>query len=126
MAGHLGRSVAFTWGGAAVLGVQEKGVTVNGEAVDISSDENSGWRTLLSEPGEKQVDISISGVVKDKVFITDLFAGTIQKTVTITYPNGSVISGTFHLVSTAETHPYKTATTFEATLQSSGAVTFTP
>jgi predicted secreted protein len=126
MAANLGRKVVFTWGGAAVLGVREKGVAVNGEPIDITSDENNGWRTLLDEPGESSVDISISGVTKDHTFLTDMFAGTLQKPVTVTYPNGAILTGTFHLASTSDTVPYKEAQTFEASLQSTGPVTFTP
>lgn len=128
MAAHPGRSVAFLWGGNAVLGVQEKGITVNGEALDISSDESAGWRVLLDTAvGERSVDVSISGVTKDHIFLADLMAGTtFQRAVVLTFPNGAVLAGTFHLVSTGQTHPYKGASTFEASLQSSGAVTFTP
>jgi len=126
MAANLGRKVVLTWGGAAVPGVREKGVAINGEPIDITSDDDNGWRTLLDEPGERSVDISISGVTKSQLFLADLFAGTTQKPVTLTYPNGAVLSGTFHLASTSDTLPYKEAQTFEASLQSTGVVTFTP
>lgn len=126
MAANTGRSVAFLWGGAAVLGVREKGISINGEPIDISSDESAGWRVLLdTDVGERSVDITISGVTKDHRFLADLMGGTYQRAVTITWSNGAVLSGTFHLASTGQTQPYKDAQTFEASLQSSGAVTFT-
>lgn len=126
MAAKLGRRVTFSWNSAAVLGVREKGLTINGEPVDITSDENSGWRTLLDEPGEYSVDIKISGVTKDERFIADLFAGNVQRAASLTWPSGAVLSGTFQLTNHAETEPYKDAMTFEASLQSSGTVTYTP
>lgn len=126
MPAKLGRRVTFLWNAAAVLGVREKGLTVNGEPVDITSDENSGWRTLLDEPGEMTVDIKISGVTKDERFLTDLFAGNVQRTASLTWFSGAVLTGTFQLVNRSETQPYKDAMSFEASLQSSGAITYTP
>jgi len=125
MAGFLGRKVNLTWGGSAVLGIREKGVTINGEPIDVTSDDDNGWRELLAEAGEHSVDISISGVTKDDVFLTDLFAGNVQKEVELTWPNGKVLTGLFHLGTTSQTMPYKEATTFEATLSSTGEVTYT-
>lgn len=69
MPGYLGRKVNLTWGGSAVLGIREKGVTINGEPIDVTSDDDNGWRKLLTEAGEHSVDISISGVTKDDVFL---------------------------------------------------------
>jgi TP901-1 family phage major tail protein len=128
MAGFIGRAITFTWGGVSITGVREKGVNINGEPVDETSGENNGWRSLLTEAGENTVEISISGVTKSKTLKTDFFAGNRQKAVVITYPTGDagVISGTFHLVSVNETAPYKDAATYEATLQSTGTVTYTP
>jgi len=125
MAANTGRAVTFLWGGSAVLGIREKGVTVNGEPIDITSDEDSGWRLLLSDAvGERSVDISISGVTKDHRFLADLMGGTYQRAVVITWPNGATLSGTFQVASTSRGIPYKEAETFDASLQSSGAVTF--
>lgn len=127
MAANTGRSVAFLWGGSAVLGVREKGITFNSEPIDITSDEDGGWRLLMSDAvGERSVDISISGVTKDKRFLADLADGTYQRTAKLTWPDGAVLEGTFHLASTSRSTPYKDAESFDATLQSSGPVAFTP
>lgn len=116
----------MTWGGAAVLGVREKGVTRNGEPIDVASDEDSGWRTLLTTAGQNEVDISLSGVTKDLVLRNDWHAGNRTKTLALTYPDGSILSGSFYLANFNETGAYNDAVTFDATLQSTGAVTWTP
>lgn len=126
MPGFKGRSILLTWGAAAILGVREKSIALNGEAVDISSDDDAGWRNLLSESGEDQVDIGISGVTKSNVLKADWFNGDRIKAVEIEYPNGDVLAGQFRLGNYTDTGPYKDATTFDATLQSVGVVTFTP
>lgn len=126
MTAHAGRSVVFTWNSAAVLGVREKGLELNGEAINITSDEDAGKRKLLDLSAEDTVDISLSGVSKDNVLKADWFGGTRTRAATLTYPDNSTISGNFFLASFSETGPYNDATTFEASLQSSGVVTYTP
>lgn len=122
-----GNAIEFEWGtGVAIPGIREKGIALNGEAVDVSSDDDNGWRALLDVSAEDQVDITISGVTKSRLLKKDWFAGTRTKEVTITYPNGDTLVGEFYMANYTDTGNYKDAVTFEATLQSTGAVVFTP
>lgn len=123
--GTLGRKVVFTWNGATIEGVREKGVACAGEPINVSDDDSDGVRELLDEPGESTIDISLSGVSKDETLATDWHAGDRIGAVTLTYPNGRVVSGDFFLASYSETGAYNDAITFEAALQNTGAVTFT-
>lgn len=126
MAASTGRGIAMTWNAIALAGVRQKAITINGESINISSDEDAGWQTLLAESGEQSVNIALSGVTKAKVLKTDWFAGTRTRAVVLTYWDGSSISGNFRMADYKETGNYKEAVTFEATLQSTGVVTFTP
>lgn len=130
MDGFLGRDIVFQWGGNSpgdtIAGVREKGIECNGEAIDVTSDENDGWRTLLSEAGQNEVTISLSGVTKDDRLMRAWHSGGRTQPVFLTYPDGRVISGTFYLQSVNETGTYNDATTFEAELLSTGAVSYTP
>lgn len=130
MDGFLGRDIVFQWGGNSpgdtIAGVREKGIECNGEAVDVTSDENDGWRVVLTEAGQNEVTISISGVTKDDRIAAAWFSGGRTQPVFLTYPDGRQISGTFFLQSFTDTGPYNDATTFEAELISSGQVTYTP
>lgn len=126
MTANAGREVDFEWDGATVLGIREKSAALNGEPINVTSDEDSGWQTLLTIAGENKVEISISGVSKDVRLKTAWFTGDRTNTVTLTYPNGDILTGTFYLASFKQGMPYKDAMTFEAALQSSGEVTFTP
>jgi len=126
MAGFNGRSIALLWNSIAILGVREKSIKLDGAAVDVTSDESNGWSTLLAEPGENKVEIGISGVTKSEALKTEWFAGTRTRAVSITYPDGGVLSGNFYLASYSDKGPYKDATTFEATLMSTGTVSYTP
>jgi predicted secreted protein len=134
MVAVAGRQVTFLWGDDSpqveIPGVREKGIELNGEPIDITSDEDDGWRTLLTIAGENQVNISINGVTKNARLKNDWFAGASStnrmQALTLIFPDGATLTGTFFMASFKETASYKDAMTFEATLNSSGTITYTP
>lgn len=131
--GFHGRKIDLEWGGAAIGGIREKSVELNGSPVDVTSDDDLGWRKLLLEAGENQVNLSCNGITKTSILKRDWFLGANAggasartKTMTLEYPDGSILSGEFYLATYKDTGPYKDATTFEASFQSTGAVVFLP
>lgn len=127
MVAAAGRQVNLTWNGTPLLGVREKGLALNGEPINVTSDEDGGWRTLIPDvPNEDQVEVKLSGVSKDERLKTDWFNRTRTRAAVFTYPNGATVTGTFMIANFSEGIPYNNAITFEATLQSHGVVTFTP
>lgn len=130
MAAAIGRQVEFLWGGNSpadeIQGIREKSVAMNGEPVDVTSDDNDGWRELLTVAAENQVSISLSGVTKDNRLKTAWFTGARTEPCTIRYPDGGQISGNFFLSTYTDTGPYNDALTFEAEVVSTGIVTYTP
>jgi TP901-1 family phage major tail protein len=125
--GYAGRDITLLWDGADIGGVKEKTIKVNGEAIDVTSDDDDGWRKLLTVPAQRQVDISVSGVTKNNILKSASFDDTKRtKTASIQYPDGSTISGTFYLSEYSDKGSFNDATAFEATLQSSGPCVFTP
>ena len=86
----------------------------------------TGGALLLTVAGQNEVELTLSGVTKDTRLKANWFAGTRTRTAEFTYPNGDVVTGTFYLASFSEGIPYNNAITFEATLQSTGVVTYTP
>jgi predicted secreted protein len=126
MGAFYGRKVVFEWDDNEVDGVREKSLSVNGEPVNVTSDEDDGIQILLEEDAELGVTIELSGVTKSDVLLNAKLNGDLTNTATLTYPNGAVISGTFQLGNYTEGQAYADATTFTATLMSSGPVTYTP
>lgn len=129
--GTLGRKILLRWGDdsppASLAGVREKSITMNGEPVDVTDSNSDGWREVLSEPGEHQIEISVSGIIKDDALRQAWFGTTArQNSLELEYPDGATITGEFFLSSYAETGPYNNATTFEATFVSSGVIVYTP
>lgn len=128
MAASSGRELLIKKGLTVLAGVRTKTVTINGEAIDVTSDDDSGFRTLLADPSIRMIDLSVEGITKDAVLRTIVASGSSQMLtdITIEYPDGAVIAGDFYLVSVEESGEYQDAVTFTASLQSSGAFTYTP
>lgn len=125
MAAQAGRTISLTWNGSAPLGVRQKDIAFNGEEINVTSDEDNGWQTLLTISGERNVEITVSGVVKDRRFKDDWAAGTRTRTAVLTAADGTIISGSFFLSAYKEGAPYNDAVTFDATLKSTGEVSYT-
>lgn len=125
MAAGTGRSLVLAWG-TALAGVKEKTVSLGGDPIDITSDDSNGWREVLDEPSQQQVDLSVSGVTKTAAMRTAWFTGARMAEATVTYPDGGVLTGDFYLASYSDSGANDGAITFEAELQSSGVITFTP
>jgi predicted secreted protein len=130
MAASAGRNITLTWGSDSppenIAGVKEKSLTLNNEPVDISSDDDLGWRAILSEAGQKQVELKLSGVTKDRKVLADWFANALTQAVVLTYEDGAAISGSFFLSEYADKGNFKDATSFDITLMSTGTITYTP
>lgn len=128
MAQSIGRELLIKKGVAVLASVRTKTVSINKEPVDITTDDDDGFRRLLSVVGQKSIDLSVEGLTTDAVLrALILDGGSILLTdITIEYPNGGVIDGDFALVTHEESGTYNDAVTFSATLQSSGVYTYTP
>lgn len=131
MAGFTGRTILFRWGGNSpadeIAGVREKSIEINGESINVTSDEDDGWQTLLEDAAENSVNISISGVIKNATRImNDWFSGTRIQPAALEFPAplSKTLSGNFRLASLTITGTYNDATTFEASLESTGIVSY--
>lgn len=125
--GFAGRKAVLNIGGVGSLPIQTKGVSINNESIDVTSDTSGGWTTLLAEPGVRSVEKTFSGVVENLNLLMSVMTNTSQiYACTLTYPDGSVLSGDYFFGSYGDTGETAAAYTFEATMTSSGEVTFTP
>jgi len=130
MSGFNGRSFVFDWASTTLAGVQSKSVSISNEYVDVTNDDDAGWRTLLSDPGMRSVEVTVSGITKDEVLLAAISAASISsETLDMTLPtdlttNGS-ISGSFLISSFEQSGEHDGSVEFSATFQSTGAVTYT-
>jgi len=122
MAEILGRKVTVSVDGDVVATARTTSMTINNEAVNVTSAGDDGIRRMMDEAGEKSVEITLDGLYTD-ASLMDLALGTsLLETVELDYGDYT-LSGDFFLSSYNEGQPYNEAITFSATLMSSGAVT---
>lgn len=126
MAAAKGRELLIKRGTNVIAGVRTKGVSFNGEPIDVTSDDDGGYRTLLTDAGTQSIDLSVEGITKDANLRAVVMAGgsLMLTNITIEYPDGAELSGNFFLTSLEETGTYNEAVTFSASLQSSGEWTY--
>lgn len=115
--------------GTLVAGVRTKSLQINGEPIDITNDDDAGWRKLLDQPGEVQVEISVSGILKDETLATEAVNTADRSQYTgFEWPGAGTpgkMSGEFFLSSFQITGEYQGAATFEASFLSNGPIAFT-
>jgi TP901-1 family phage major tail protein len=115
--------------GTLIAGVRTKSISINGEPIDITNDDDVGWRKLLDQPGEVTVEISVAGVLKGETLIQESVSTSDRmQAMSFEWPGaatpGSLV-GDFFLSAFSITGEYQGAATFEATFISSGAIAFT-
>ncbi len=124
MAEVLGRSVTVSVDSVVVATARTTSMTINNEAVNITSAGDDGIRRMMDEAGEKSVEITLDGLYTDSSLM-DLALGTsLLESVSLDYGDYT-LAGDFFLSSYNEGQPYNEAITFSATLMSSGAITKT-
>lgn len=127
MTAFVGRKALFKKGLTTVAAVRTRSMTLGNEVVDITSDDDNGFRTLLAEPGNKTLDLTVEGVFKDATMLTvAMSTSDILEAFSILFPTIGTIAGDFVVTSFEAGAAYNEAGTFSCSLQSSGTFTFTP
>ena len=113
-----------------IAGLRATRVSFNAESVDVTSLESTGgWRELLSGAGVRSASISGSGVFKDDA--TDerarqIFFDGLTPDFEVIIPDFGTISGPFQVTSLEYSGSHNGEATYELSLASAGALTFTP
>ena len=127
MTAFVGRKAIFKKGLTTVAAVRTRSMTLGNEVVDITSDDDSGFRTMLADPGTKTLDMTVEGVFKDATMLTvAMSTADILDAFSILFPTIGTIAGDFVVTSFEAGAAYNEAGTFSCSLQSSGTFTFTP
>lgn len=135
MAGAASRDLIINKGASRLMGINSKSIAVAKEPIDVTTDEDNGYRLLLEVSGTKTMDISFSGVTKDDVMrgIIMTEGGQMLTDIEIEFPitgsqvtTGDKITGNFYFNGWTENGGGSDgAIEFDGTLQSSGEWTFT-
>lgn len=129
MAAQKGRDLLVLKNATAIAGLRETSVAVDGSPIDITNKGDSGYRTLASFSGVESIDITASGVWEDDVMRAIAFSGTgttkLLTDITLAWGDGATLSGDFYLASWTSAGNHDGEETYDTTLQSSGAWTYT-
>ena len=112
-----------------VAGLRASRISFNAETVDVTSLESAGgWRELLAGAGMRSASISGSGVFRDAD--TDerarqiFFDGEMPE-FQVVIPDFGIVEGPFQITAIEDAGSYNGEATYELTLASAGALTFT-
>ncbi|WP_170523284.1 phage major tail protein, TP901-1 family [Ruegeria arenilitoris] len=112
-----------------IAGLRATRISFNAESVDVTSLESQGgWRELLSGAGVKSASISGSGLFKDAG--TDerarqLFFDGETPAFQVIIPDFGIVEGPFQVTGIEYAGSYNGEATYEMSLASAGALTFT-
>lgn len=132
---NVGREATLQIDGQNAAYIRTKSLSWGGESIDVTNGASDGIRVLLGASGQEQIDISIEGLAENDFLLTKALDTASDKLMpcTLTFDvrnpsntNPATLSGTFRMPTYEEGSPYNEATTFSASLESSGAWTYTP
>jgi TP901-1 family phage major tail protein len=127
MAGANGRALTIDWDSVTLVGVRSKGYTITNDYVDVTTDDDAGWRTLLATPGVRSVEVTVEGISSDQVLIAEIMKANITgEPLTVQLPTTTgTLAGAFLLSSFEQNGESDGAVEFSATFMSNGVVTYT-
>lgn len=123
--------VDLTGGGLfeTVAGLRATRISFNAESVDVTSLESQGgWRELLAGAGVKSASISGSGVFKDEASderARQIFFDGETPDFQVIIPDFGTIEGAFQVTGIEYAGSHNGEATYELSLASAGALTFT-
>lgn len=116
-------------GFVTIAGIRANRIGLNADTVDVTTADSPGqWRELLAGAGVRNASVSGSGIFKDAASDAALqrvfFAGTTPDFELIV-PDFGKISGPFQVTALEYAGTHDGEVTFEVSLASSGALSFT-
>lgn len=119
--GNGGTPVAY----ATVAGLRTTQLSVNGEAVNVTSKDSAGWRELLSGAGVRSVSVSGAGIFTGSAaevrVRTNALAGAIDD-YELSFESGERMRGRFLVTRLDYAGDYNGERSYTMSLESSGAV----
>ncbi len=127
-----GRDILFYVGdgtSGAKMCARSKTLTIGSESIDITQDCDGAFRKLMDEPASRFLDIAVEGLLTQDDWLLqalDTASNVFLKEYTLVIPEIGSITGDFFISNFELGAPHDDATTFSATVQSSGEWDFTP
>ena len=112
-------------GFTTVAGLRTTQLSINGEAVAITSKDSGGWRELLSGAGVRSVSVSGAGVFTGSAAEARLKANALAGTIDdyrLSFESGETMTGRFLLTRLDYAGDHNGERSYTLALESSGAV----
>ena len=115
------------WDAVTLVGVRTRGYTITNDYVDVTTDDDGGWRALLADPGLRSMEVTVGGISSDQVLIAEITKASITgEPLSVGLPTTTgTLAGTFLLSSFEQNGEHDGAVEFSATFMSTGAITYT-
>ena len=110
---------------ATVAGLRTTQLSVNGEAVVVTSKDSGGWRQLLSGAGVRSVSVSGAGVFTGSAAEARIKASALAGTIgdyRLTFVGGDSMTGRFLVTRLDYAGDFNGERSYTLSLESSGAV----
>ena len=112
-----------------LAGLRASRLSFNAETVDVTTLESAGgWRELLAGAGVKSAAISGSGVFRDAntdARARQIFFDAEMPQFQVVIPSFGIVQGAFQITSIEYSGTYNSEATFDMSIASAGALTFT-
>src|SRR3972149_681493 len=97
MAGSNGRALTIDYDTTTLVGVRTKGYTITNDYVDVTTDDDDGWRVLLADPGLRSVEVTVGGISSDQIMLAAIMAANVTaETLTVQLPTTTgTLAGSF-------------------------------
>jgi TP901-1 family phage major tail protein len=110
---------------ATVAGMRTTQMSVNGEAVNVTSKDSGGWRELLSGAGVRSVSVAANGIFTGSAaevrIKTNALAGLVDD-YELSFESGEKLRGRFLVTRLDYSGDYNGERNYALSLESSGAV----
>ena len=116
-------------GFVTIAGLRTKRLALNADTVDATDSESAGrWRELLAGAGVRRASLSGTGIFKDQAsdaLLRQVFFDGLIRDWQIIVPDFGVIAGPFQIANLDYRGEYASEATFDISLESAGALSFT-
>jgi len=110
-----------------VGGLRSTSISLNDEAVDVTTKDSNNFRELLANGGTQTISVSGSGVFTDaasETALKDAFGASEFVTFQVIVPDFGTFEGKFMIATLEYAGEYNGEVTYSATLESSGEIAF--
>lgn len=112
-----------------VAGLRTRRLALNADTIDVTDAESAGrWRELLDGAGVRRASISGAGIFKDQssdTLLRQVFFDGVLRDFQLIIPGLGVLTGPFQISNLDYRGEYAAEVTFDISLDSAGALTFT-